>query len=171
MPGHSGPQGGGGLLPTESPALRTKGLVGVELAETVPSDRTRGSAGGRAPGSGWGRVWPRRIPEDRVTGAGAGPSPPAPLPPSPGAGTAVTSLLQCRCSSGLPVRAQSQTSGSLQSHKTILQARKLMRCQPPSAPGRHRAEPALPPAALLTVPRDCDIPRLPEEPLSPIYVD
>ena len=159
-----------GLLPTESPALRTQGLVGVETAETVPRDRTRGSAGGRAPGSGWGRVCPRRIPEDRVTGAGGGPSPPAPLPPWPGAGTAVSFLIQCRCLSGRWVRTQPQPSGSFQSHKTILQARKLMRRQTPSAP-EERAEPALRPATLLTVPRDCDVPRLPEEPLSPIYVD
>lgn len=54
------------------------------------------AAGGGAPASGGGRVWPRRIPEDQVTGAGGGPAPRPrfrPLleqetqaPPRPGAG-------------------------------------------------------------------------------------
>lgn len=125
------------------PALRTQGLVGVELAETVPG--WQNPAGG--PGEG------RRARAAGASGPGAflrigllaqAAAPPLlsrlrprleQEPPS--------SLVQRRCSSGLWERTQPLPSGSFQSHETILQTRKLMRRQPPSAPDGHRAEPAL----------------------------
>lgn len=97
----------------------------------------RWAAGEGAPTSVWGRVWPLRIPKDQVTGKGGStrPSPPALLPPQPGAGTAATSPVQCRCLAVGRDPGPSLWAGTrpFQSHRTILQRRKLARRQPPSA--------------------------------------
>lgn len=74
-----GSQDPAGLSAASRGSLPEQSLQGLEIAGLAGTQVTGpcGAAGGGAPALGWGRVWPRSIPEAQVTGQDVSPSLPS----------------------------------------------------------------------------------------------